>query len=291
MQNSKAIVTLVIGKYYQQRWRKICASNWNEYAQSHGYDIICIDTPLDNSLRAQSRSPAWQKCLILGDEKIKKYHQVVWVDSDILINPNSPCIVSHTPDNKVGSVSAFKQFSVSTPGKEEVLMSRIVDFWGWTFRNAEEYYAKAGLPSLFNKVVQTGVMVLSPHHHRSILEYVYHNYDSTPIGDFEMEGLSYELLKANCVHWLDDKFNKLWIACMLMDYPFLLPLKKTEIKPIRVWKRLTRGHYQLPPKNITTAALTTAYINNYFLHFASVAQYMPWVCTNTDSWKEICLRH
>lgn len=226
MKNTKAIVTLAIGKHYLERWQKLCADNWSKYANNYGYDIICIDTPLDNSLRAQSRSPAWQKCLILSDERIKKYNQVVWIDSDILINPNSPCIVSQVPDDKVGAVNAFAQFAQSLPGKEKVLMNRAVEFWGWSFRNTEEYYIKAGLPESFEQVVQTGVMVLSPNHHHSILEYTYHNYDSSPVGDFEMESLSYELLNAKCVYWLDDKFNKLWVASMLMDYPFFTPTKE-----------------------------------------------------------------
>lgn len=289
MKNTKAIVTLAIGKHYLERWQKLCADNWSKYAKNYGYDIICIDTPLDNSPRAQSRSPAWQKCLILGDERVKKYEKLVWIDSDILINPNSPCIVENVPDDRVGAVSTFAQFAEPLPGKDQMLINRIVEFWNWPYRNAKEYYSGALLPDLFDQVVQTGVMVLSPHKHNSILEYTYYHYDETPLGNFEMDALSYELLKANCVHWLDNKFNQVWVACMVMDYPFLLPPKKTEIKPIRLWKRLTRGHYQLPPKKVTTAALNTAFLNNYFLHFAGTAQYMPWVNTKITSWNYISL--
>jgi hypothetical protein len=289
MKTKKAIVTLIIGDYYSQRWHKLCAANWHKYAELYNYDIICIDQPLDNSQLAHSRSPAWQKCLILSDERVKKYDRVVWIDSDIFINPNSPCIVSHVPEDKVGAVSSFAQLSESLPGKNQTLINRIVEFWGWPYSNAKEYYSGALLPDSFDQVVQTGVMVLSPHHHHPILEYAYHYYKDTPIGDFEMEGLSYELLKANQVHWLDDRFNKVWIACMIMYYPFLLPPKKTEIKPIRLWKRLTRGHYQLPPKKDTIPALNTAFLNNYFLHFAGTSQYMPLVNTNISSWNDISL--
>ena len=289
MKIKKAIVTLIIGEHYSKRWRKLCAANWQKYAELHGYDLICIDQPLDDSSRAKSRSAAWQKCLILSDERVKKYDRVVWIDSDIFINPNSPCVVSHIPEDKVGAVSAFAQFYEPLPGKEQILINRIVEFWNWPYRNAKEYYSGALLPDSFDQVVQTGVMVLSPHKHDSILEYTYHHYDETPLGNFEMDALSYELLKTNCVHWLDDKFNKVWVACMVMDYPFLLPQKKIEIKPIRVWKRLTRGHYQLPPKKVATPALNTAFLNNYFLHFAGTAQYMPWVNTNITSWNDISL--
>ena len=289
MENTKAIVTLAIGKYYLERWQKLCAENWSKYANNHGYEIICIDTALDNSPRAQSRSPAWQKCLILGDERVKKYNQVVWIDSDILINPNSPCIIDNVPDDRVGAVSSFAQFNERLPGKDQMLINRIAEFWNLPYCNAKEYYSKALLPDSFDQVVQTGVMVLCPYKHNSILEYTYYHYDETPLGNFEMDALSYELLKANCIHWLDDKFNKVWVACMVMDYPFLLPPKKTEIKPIRLWKRFTRGHYQLPSQKVTTAALNTAFLNNYFLHFAGTVQYMPWVNTKITSWNYISL--
>lgn len=290
MKFQKAIVTLLIGKNYRNRWQKLCALNWRKYADLNGYDLICIDSPLDDSPRAQSRSAAWQKCLILGNDRVKKYDRIVWIDSDILINPNSPCVVSQVPEDKVGAVSAFAQFAESLPEKNQILMNRAVEFLGWSFHNAKEYYLEARLPDSFKQVVQTGVIVLSPRHHHDILEYTYHHYDDTPVGDFEMEGLSYELLKTNCVYWLDDRFNKLWVVCMLMNYPFLLAPKKTEIKPIRVWKRFTRGHYQLPPKGVTTASLSTAFINNYFLHFAGMAHYMHWVNTNICSWNDISLK-
>lgn len=290
MKYKKAIITLIVGEKYRNSWHKLCANNWRIYADLHNYDLICIDTPLDDSPRARSRSVAWQKCLILSDERVKKYDRVVWIDSDILINPNSPCIVSQVPDGKVGATSSFAQFLEPLPGQDQTVMNRAVEYLGWTFSNAKEYYSKARLPENFDEIVQTGVMVLSPRHHNSILEYTYHHYNNTPVGDYEMEALSYELLKADYVHWLDDRFNKLWVVCMLKDYPFLLPPKKTEIKPVRVWKRFIRGHYQLPPKGITTSALSTAFLNSYFLHFAAVGHYMPLVKTNINSWNDISLK-
>jgi hypothetical protein len=283
MKPRKAIVTLCVGQRYQQRWNTLCARNWQQYADRHGYDVICIDAPLDHSPRARSRSPAWQKCLILGDERVRRYPQVVWMDSDILINPKAPCIVSQVPEDNVGAVNSFH------PRDDETGMDRAVEYMGWPFRSAAEYYAAAALPECYDQVVQTGVMVLSPTRHHSLLEFVYQNYNGTPVGDHEMESLSFELIKNTDVHWLGDRFNRLWILCMFRDYPFLLPPRKAEIAPVRVWKRLTRGQDQLPPKGITAAALTTAFLNNYFLHFAAVAHYMPWVDTNIHSWNDISL--
>jgi len=287
MRVRKAIVTLVVGNHYRDRWYKICADNWHKYADLQGYDLICIDNPLDDSPRARSRSAAWQKCLILGDTRVQKYDRVVWLDSDILINPDSPCVVSNVPEDKVGAVDMFARLNESLPGENQRLVDRHSQFWESPVRTAKDFYSKVGLPDLADKVVQTGVMVLSPPKHRLILENTYYNYEDIINGHFEMESLSHELVKSNCVHWLDCRFNTLWFECMLRNYPFLLPKQKVENKMTRVWKRFARGHYQLPPKKITEICLTTSFINNYFLHFASVAQYMPWVDVNVSSWSDI----
>lgn len=287
MKQTKAIVTLAIGKHYRERWYKLCADNWQRYADQHSYDLICIDEPLDNSPRAQSRSAAWQKCLILGDQRVQKYDRVVWIDSDILINPHSPCIVADVPHDKVGAVDMFARLHQSLPGKDHRLVDRHAEFWQWPVYTAKDFYTKVDLPDGVDRAIQTGVMVLSPYYHRSILEHAYYNYEDLKNGHFEMESLSYEVVKSNIVHWLDCRFNTLWIECMLKDYPFLLPKQNTEIKPIRVWKRLTRGHYQLPPKKITTSCLNTTLINNYFLHFAGLSHYMAWVNINISWWTQL----
>jgi hypothetical protein len=104
---AKAIVTIALGEKYLTTWRRVCEANWYAYAQKHGYDIVCIDAPLDPSARARQRSPSWQKCLILGQDAIRKYERVVWVDADILINVGAaPSIVEGVPVDKVGAVVA-----------------------------------------------------------------------------------------------------------------------------------------------------------------------------------------
>lgn len=290
MKPTKAIVTLAIGKNYRDRWYGLCYANWRRYAELHGYDVLCIDSPLDESPRAKSRSACWQKCLILGDQRVQKYNRVVWVDSDILINPHSPCIVDRVPEDKVGAVEMFACLSESMPGSTpQILQDRAIQFWKWTnsFRSSREFYLISGLPEISLGTIQTGVMVLSPRYHRSFLEEAYYNHEDSIEHAGEMQHVSYKIVKANCVHWLDYRFNRLWIECMLRDYPFLLPRDTPENRAIRAWKRLTRGNPFLPPKSIATACLATAFINNYFLHFAGTAQYMPWVDTSIDNWGQL----
>lgn len=284
MNNKKALVTLTIGEHYATRWKKLCEENWRRYAHKNGYDIVCIDQPLDFSSRAIHRSPAWQKCLILNSDDVSRYHRVVWIDSDILLNSEAPCIVEKVPENKIGAVDAFEQFMARSSNAEPFSISnKAISALSWPFKDAEQYYQKANLPAAFSNVVQSGVMVLTPEKHNHILQYTYDNYSDTPIGDFEMEALSYEMMRNDEVYWLDYRFNRLWAACMTELYPHLMPSSNADIKLVRLWKRFVRGHYQLPPKRMTQACLLEAFSKSYFLHFAGCTHYMKWAAEEIAS--------
>ena len=270
MTNSKAIVTLAIGQKYLENWKNLCQANWRKYADRHGYDLICIEKPLDDSARAQKRSPSWQKCLILGEESVNKYDRVVWVDADVLINwANAPCIVEGVAVDKVGAAPEW-----ATPNDQlsAEARDRLFESWGITDeQNERDTYAKYGIPAEFDRIVQAGIMVLSPSHHRSILEKVYHECEETRFG--EMPWLSYELLKADCLQWLDPGFSTVGSVHKALYYPFLR--HKPHTKPSffnRVkGKLLSKG---MPGRLVDRRAskcATTAPINTFFLHFAGTA--------------------
>src|SRR3977135_1510492 len=92
-----AIVTLAIGTAYSDRFEQLCRKNWTGYAERHGFDLFVIEEPLDSSERGTKRSPAWQKCLVLGVPGLAGYERVVWVDSDIVLNPAAPSILDGIP--------------------------------------------------------------------------------------------------------------------------------------------------------------------------------------------------
>ena len=102
-----ALVTLTLGDKYQMLWDDVCAPSWRRYAKRHGYDIVVIDQPLDTSARARVRSAAWQKCLVLKPEIAGSYDRVVWLDADIVINPNAPPITDGVPLEKIGAIDEF----------------------------------------------------------------------------------------------------------------------------------------------------------------------------------------
>lgn len=223
--NDKAIVTLALGERYLERWRAACEPNWRAYAARHGYDVICLDAPLDLSARAAARSPAWQKCLVLGHPQVERYARVVWMDADVVVNPAAPDLAAGVPPNRVGAVD---EYATPTHKLHRQNLLKMYEYWK---RNdvpfienetGRDYYLRWGLPGGFDEVVQTGVMVLSPTHHRALLEGTYLRYeDRGPAWNYEMRPLSYELLNAGAVHWLDPRFNMIWGIYKALYYPFL----------------------------------------------------------------------
>jgi hypothetical protein len=288
MTNSKALVTLAIGQKFLENWKNLCQANWQKYADRHGYDLICIEDPLDDSARAQKRSPAWQKCLILGEESVNKYDRVVWVDADVFINwANAPCIIEGVAVDKVGAAR-----ELATPNEQlsAEARERLLESWGITDeKNERGTYAKFGIPAEFDEIVQSGIMVLSPSHHRSILEKVYYECEDAGWGLAEMHWLSYELLKADCVQWIDPRFSTIWNVHKALYYPFLMhkPHPKPSLFNRVKGKLLSKG---IPGRLVDRRAsdcATTALMNTFFLHFAGTAREMRLVDLECTSWRDL----
>ena len=293
MKNTKAIVTLVIGNRYIKKWKKLCEKSWQKYAEKHGYDLIIIDSPLDDSPRAQKRSPAWQKCLILSQDFSNKYERIVWVDSDILINSSlAPCITKDVPIEKVG---ATNEWSSPTPLLYAQALERKYEYYKYAELDivhddtAQKFYSNYGLPPKFDSTVQTGVMVLSPDHHRQILEKVYFEYEDkgTPEWNYEMRPLSCELLAADFVHWIDHRFNLIWFDYLCLHYPFAFKKSRSPfIRKVERKLQILSSDLGIPPRlSIRKVCANTAFINSFFLHFAGSGADMILVDTEVTSWR------
>src|SRR5260370_9191320 len=218
MKNQKAIVTFAIGEKYYTNWKNFCKPNWQAYGEKCGFDLICIDDRLDTSDRASKRSVSWQKCLILSQDVAGSYDKIVWIDSDIMLNACAPDITTGVSLDKVGAVEdqTFSQL---------VFLKRAFNLWPEAIINytPQEYYSNYGLPGDCDRVFNAGVMVLSPQFHRSVLEHVYNYYEEKGGREWHMEQrpLSYEMVTAGKVHWIDPRFNVLWGFEEIANYPFL----------------------------------------------------------------------
>lgn len=212
--NSKAIVTIAIGEKYLSIFNDICHANWNSYCDKFGYDLIVIAHPLDSSERANKRSPSWQKLLILSQPWSNKYERIVWIDLDVIINnENAYDICDGVPIDMIGAVDAY---SIPTKEIHDISLKRMYNQWelmGVPFINnltAGQYYTNRGiLGGHLDSVVQAGVFVCSPKHHKEVFEYIYLNYEDTNGAEwnYEMPAMSYELLERNLVKYISPSFN------------------------------------------------------------------------------------
>lgn len=287
VQHSKAIVTLAIGERYLRVWKNVCEANWRVYARKYGYDVICLEHPLDHSERARQRSPAWQKCLILGQDFATQYERMVWVDSDILINTAlAPCIVENVPVDKVGVVEVYAQ-----PRYKEFLQ-RAYELWGGQAvvnYTPQEYYQSRGFSQGFPQVVQTGVMVLSPRHHRHLLEETYYKYEDKGGREWHMEmcPLSFELLRAGAVHWIDPRFNMMWGEQEILHYPFLCHPEPRRTFFSRLKHKVATLLEGTTLLSLKRACITAAFLGCYFLHFGgSELSTMELTDVTVRSWRD-----
>jgi hypothetical protein len=225
--NEAAIVTIAIGSQYFNYWRTYCESSWREYADKHGFDVIVVSELLDRSDTASNRSPAWQKCLVLSQEWSAKYRQIVLLDSDIVINAQlAPKITDQVPFASIGGVISGAQIPEDL---RVVFLSRL---WNqqypyepglrqWHEQQAA-YYTKFGLSPAPAGIVQTGVLVASPHHHRHIFEHVYNTRWPGEDRNFEQIPLSHAILNSGMFHRLDSRFNSVFYETLLVHHAYLL---------------------------------------------------------------------
>ena len=282
MRRSKAIVTLVMGQRYEAMFKAFCEGSWRRYSDKHGYDLLVFDRPLDGSERAARRSPSWQKCLVFGDPAVARYDQVVWIDSDVMINGAAPCICEDVPLESVGAVDAY---GFPTPALYRHNLQRLYDYWaaaGIDYVDnltPEKFYLNFGLSPAHDRVVQAGVMVASPALHRDVFKRAYDNHEDKGEAkwNYEMRPLSHELMNAGVVHWIDSRFNVLWPDQLAMHYPFLLRSGPTLFE--RIGRRLGLSF----PSGMRTRCATAAYHNAFFLHFAGSAWEMRYVDQSTRS--------
>ena len=89
-------------------------------------EFIVIDKPLDTAPRAQARSPAWQKCLVLDPKVGGAFEQVVWIDADIVINHTVPSITAGVPVEKIGVTDGHVFPSADA---RHAIIAHLVDYW------------------------------------------------------------------------------------------------------------------------------------------------------------------
>ncbi|CAK0769255.1 conserved hypothetical protein [Gammaproteobacteria bacterium] len=260
--SNRAIVTLLIGNSYLSDWMRVAQKSWERYASAYGYDLIVISEPLDDSLISKSRSPAWQKCLILSQPWSFLYDHIIWLDADIIIHPNAPDILQGVPIEKIGGVFDCDHLSeidqrirlerravpshFRKPSSGVTLEMSLEDLRRF---NNDVYRHTEGIETDVSSIINTGVLVLSPTYHRSLLERVY-QYPERCRGQ-EQHPLSFEILSRGLFHRLNPRFNWLLFPILQIHFP-----------------SLSESAFQGVLSPFLNEILAHEYNNSFFYHFA-----------------------
>jgi hypothetical protein len=183
---------------------------------------------------------------------------VVWLDADIVVNPQAPPIVEGVPLGKVGGVISGSYFQ---PNERGVFLSRMrrlnpipADLeMAWRDDQAS-FYRAVGVNCVTHDIVQTGVLVLDASH-RELLLKIYNAY-SSDLPAYEQLPLSAEILNRNLFHSLDFRFNAIFPDLAVVRYPYLFDPRTPDLK------------------QQARAAVMAELQNNHFLHFAGSQNFM-----------------
>lgn len=200
------VVTVAVGFPYKQAYLSLFHRSVLAYCDKHGYDFLLVDDFIDRS-EADPSLISLQKALVCSVDVAADYERVVFIDADILVNvEDAPSIVAETTPDLAGFVDEFSQ-------PDPVTRISIQRAMGWE-TSAAEYYALCGFHLDTPHVVNSGVMVLSPRHHRNILEEIYlagkRDGRNHPRGfHYEQSLIGYRFQAESRCRFVDNKWNTL----------------------------------------------------------------------------------
>ncbi|MHA1597602.1 MAG: hypothetical protein ACTSV1_02675 [Alphaproteobacteria bacterium] len=259
--HNKALVTLAIGDRYVDEFEQQVSASWRAYGERHGYDIIVLTDVIDTSCDLSRKSLHWQKLLIGLVPGVSDYEHVVWLDTDILINPRTaPCIVSAVQKTGSDKIAVADYASNISPVEDTSDRYYILD---QLFRIGSrkidvpplvmtDVYRDLGYSAPADKYINTGMFVFQPKRHNDFLSQCYAKYEADSAdGSFENIPFSYELQAEDMAVYIDERFNMAWSKYATTHYPFLYLLDFVKAYP-----------------DFAIKCVNVYYHNNYFCHFA-----------------------
>ena len=101
------LVTIAIGQKHLNDWTRYSKPLWVKYCKKNSLGLIVITENLLSTKHPFWKKPTWQKMLIGNhlNESGLKVNNICYLDTDILINPNSPNIFNYHNAKKISLVS------------------------------------------------------------------------------------------------------------------------------------------------------------------------------------------
>jgi hypothetical protein len=253
------IFTIAIGNKYLKNWLKYCFPNWKVYCKKNKIGLIVITHDLWDRKDKLYKTPTWQKMLLgklVKDENLK-IKNILYIDTDFLINPNSPNFFNLIKKARISVVSVSNRipYDINLIRKKisfnrKTYFDRKFPLDSAMFMTDRQYYKFHGFKKQ-KGIVCMGLLGFNVNQHWKKMYSWYTKYTRNTRGltnKGDNPYISYELLKYGKLKWEDYKYQTIWTQEMAFKYSFLY-------------------------KHINNKKLLEICVNNsledcYFLHFA-----------------------
>lgn len=207
-----AIVIFVVGEKYINNF-KIFEQNIKNYCKKYEYDFILLTELIFPETDNHHKKFYWQRMLI--PDKFNQYDFVVSMDSDIYINPNAPPLpLNEIPIGKVAAVNERKYFG-NYEWRENIQIKM-----GWE-KTGKDWYKLSGEIKDYHDHINGGLVIYQPKYHAQIFKDLYHN-NIAHFMNYHQDDqsiLSSFLIDNDMIHWLDERFNRIWFFWKEILYP------------------------------------------------------------------------
>jgi len=269
--SKSVIATIAIGGNYYNEWFENAYPSWRRYCEKNELGLIVFDEDLISKDSKVWKKATWQKMLIanyIRDSSLS-VNNICYLDSDILINHNSPNIFDNYDEETIGLVSQEHNIPFSL----DMVRRRI------SFLRHTHYDSKYPLDSAIfmsnkqvfeyhgvypqNDYACMGLLLFNVQNHSVLMRSWFEKYGSniqTLTGGGDEPLINFEIQNWGNISWLDYKFQALWTYEMSIKYPFLYS-------------------YGRDDSALIEECIEASLMENYFLHFAG-----SWY--ESDMWKK-----
>ncbi len=267
--SKNVIATIAIGGDYYDEWFENAYPSWKRYCEKNELGLIVFNKDLISKDNKFWKKATWQKMLIAEyvKESDLSVENICYLDTDILINHNSPNIFDSYDTKTIGLVSQERNipFSLSMIQRRISFLRHIhydnkYPLDSAIFMSKEQVFKYHGiLPQ--SDYACMGLLLFNVDNHSMLMRSWFDKYDcevqSLTGGDEPL--INFEIQTWGGVTWLDYKFQALWNYEISMKYPFLYNFGRNNIELIK-------------------ECIEASLMSNYFVHFAG-----SW--HESDMWK------
>jgi len=220
-----SLVTLAVGDKYIQEYNHLFRKSHEHYARRHGYDFRIITEPYDKSdYMFKPLSILSTKMFLCSYDWAQEYDLLVFVDADVIINPEAPAIhTAYDFGDKVGIVDEYsqptRQMRIEHQRKSAKEVNSVpcsgLDNGEWDTCAMDYYRIHIEKHLATDMVFNTGVLVFQPRKHREFMENMFKKHKQEICAHkngfhYEQVVIGYELQTNEKHIVMDNKWNAIW---------------------------------------------------------------------------------